>query len=224
MKTFVKIKGHPNWFWLVQNLSELPHNIGETMQKRLIESVSGDLFKTEDGRDNSLLAKLNAVAHNPPNYARIIHKYGSILIRPVGSFMLFDGEEVIETILSENAFPKENSNSHICICENTMIADAEWVEYLKNRFNKPLEVLNFFSTRPVDEIAESLAGMKFITFSTTFTNMEWFENLCMAIPSNFTGKIIGYCHDAQRWEVAKEILSKHNLLNRLEIVTSFNEG
>jgi hypothetical protein len=79
-----------------------------------------------------------------------------------------------------------------------MNAEPNWLSYLHNRFpGEQIEVLNFFSTRSVNELKEIFKNVDYITFSTTFTSTQWFKNLIEA--STDTNKIIGLSHTG--WDI-----------------------
>jgi hypothetical protein len=216
MNKFVSIEGYPDQFFMVVSKPEdLPNGIEDKMQKRL-ETVCADEW-VSDKKDSSF-SKFQFAAMNTPNYEAMLHKHPgwTMLIRQIGSYMyLNDDHKITQTIFSED-FPR-NTEATIVVCENASVPEPEWIKYLEARFpGEKIEVLNFFSTRSVEELTKLFKTTKYITFSTTFSSTEWFDNII----KSKTGEnvIIGYCHTPEMWDKIKTDYPGENF----EIVNSLN--
>lgn len=199
MNRYVKVKGHPNWF-LVFNADTIVDGLNETMQQKLIRSEVNTLHN-DNGRDMGNLTRLKFVAVMSIDYSELIKKYGEIIIRPSGSYMPMRGNEITEEAYAES-FPVDEFGD-IVICENDANAEYDWVEYLKKRFpKKKIITINFFDLRHEKEVSDYFAKAEIITFSTTFSNYEWFKKLTKLSVGK---KVLGYCHDKEKWHDAIEI-------------------
>lgn len=201
MNKYVKIKGHDNWFLVLSSGQSEPEGLSEEMQNKITRMEVCKLHNPAATMDFTHRVILSAV--HKLDYESLAKKYGTILIRPIGSFMTpIKGMEIVSTVYS-NHFPIEDFNS-IVICENDNKAERYWVKYLENRFpNKPITVINFFDLRSEEEVSQYFLEAEFITFATTFTKFEWFEKLVRNLkPHN---KVIGYCIDSTKWIEALKI-------------------
>lgn len=199
MNRYVKVKGHANWFLVLESDNDEPNGLSETMQEKILRSELCDLHNPEAKID--FVHRVTLVATRNIDYESLAKKYGTILIRPIGSFMpLYDNEITEETF--DTDFPIEEF-AEIVICENDQKAEYKWVEYLKSRFpNKKILTINFFDLRSENEVEKYFSKAKYITFSTTFSRYEWFKKLTKFSKGK---KIIGYCHDPKNWKLANEI-------------------
>lgn len=206
MNKFVKIKGYPhNYFMTISKVEELPDGISDTMQKRIETVVGSELMSKKDYHPQIFFERFHHAVHNKPDYEGILKKLPgkTLLIRPIGSFMILHDDHEIEEIVYSKDFPEENSDAKIVVCENDMEAESQWIEYLNKRFpEQKIKVLNFFRTRSEESLKESFSGVDFITFSTTFSSFDWFEK---AVKCSDNQKIIGYSHSPQNWDKAKVI-------------------
>ncbi len=199
LNRYVKIKGHPNWFLVLEADDDEPDGLSEIMQEKILRSEVCALHNPDVKMD--FVHRVKLAATRKLDYESLAKKYGTILIRPIGSYMsLYQNEIVAETF--DTNFPIEDF-AEIVICENDREAEYKWVEYLKNRFpKKKILTINFFDLRSESEVEKYFSKAKFITFSTTFTRFQWFEKL-----SKFARykRVIGYCHSPENWKVALEI-------------------
>lgn len=199
MKKYVKVKGHNNWF-LVYKSGDNDKELSQVMQEKLLRSEVSALHNKNVKPDYK--NRLIKIAIYNLNYEDIVEKYGTILIRPIGSYMPLEGNEIIKEKFDTN-FPIDNY-ADIVICENDRIAEHKWVEYLKNRFpNDKITTINYFDLRSDEEIKKYFEKAKFVTFSTTFSDLEWFKKLSNNVSAN--NKIIGYSHNKNMWEEVLEI-------------------
>lgn len=206
---YVKVKGHNNWFLVLEPNATLPTNFSPVMQEKILRSEVYTLHggKTIDKGDFDRRLKL--LATTQIDYEYIASKYGTILIRPIGSYMPLRGNEITEEKFDNNFYESyypldDSSFGEVVICENDKIAESKWVRYLQANFpNKTIATINFFDLRTENEVAEFFKRATYITFSTTFSKYEWFEKLNRHLNSNH--KVIGYCHIADNWKKALEI-------------------
>lgn len=199
LNRYVKIKGHLNWFLVLEADDDEPDGLSEIMQEKILRSEVCALHNPDAKMD--FVHRVKLAATRKLDYESLAKKYGTILIRPIGSYMsLYQNEIVAETF--DTNFPIEDF-AEIVICENDREAEYKWVEYLKNRFpTKKILTINFFDLRSEDEVEKYFSKAKYITFSTTFTRWSWFEKL-----SKFARhkQVIGYCHSPENWKRALEI-------------------
>lgn len=195
MNRYVKVKGHNNWFLVLEPNQTEPNQLSETMQQKIVLSE----FQTIHNKDIRLdfSHRLTLAATYELDYEKIASKYNkTLLIRPSGSYMyLYDNEIIAETY--DNMFPIDDF-ADIVICENDSHAPHNWISYLKNIFpNKKITTINFFFLRSDEEIEKYFSKAKFITFSTTFSNYDWYNKLLKHI--NAHHHIIGNCSDNEKW-------------------------
>jgi hypothetical protein len=200
LNRYVKVKGHPNWFLVLEADNDEPNGLSEIMQEKILRSEVCALHNPEDKMD--FVHRVTLVATRGIDYEGLAKKYGTILIRPIGSFMpLYYNEITDETF--DTDFPIEEF-AEIIICENGQKAEYKWVKYLKSRFpNKKILTINFFDLRSENEVEKYFSKAKYITFSTTFSRFNWFEKLSKFAKADH--KIIGYCHSPENWQRATEI-------------------
>ena len=224
MKKYVQISGYGDqWFWLIESIDDIDDDTTDELQEKMEAVVKSDLYT--DGSKTNLkldwLARVSAVQANPVDYSSMFLKYGPIVVREIGSFMLYDSNSVVNTIMADK-FPSKNSSADIVVCENDYHPEMPWIVYLNRLFpDQCINVLNLFRTRK--NLSVEL-NVKYITFYTTFTNYDWFERILDTILENgWTGKkIIGHCVDRDRWTfpigIYEKVTSVIELGNTLEMV------
>lgn len=206
---YVKVKGHDNWFFVLEPNMSLPNNFKPVMQEKILRSEVYTLHGGKNIDKGDFDRRLKLLATKEIDYENEANKCGAILIRPIGSYMPLSGNEItsekLDSDFNQSYFPLDDSCfGEIVICENDKIAEYKWVKYLQSRFpNKTIATINFFDLRTDDEVAEFFKRAKYITFSTTFSNYEWFKKLNRHL--NSYHKVIGYCHVQDNWAKALEI-------------------
>lgn len=209
MNRYVKVKGHHNWFLVLEANNKEPQGLSEIMQEKILRSEVCQLHNPKEKID--LPHRLVMAATKEINYKALAEKYGTILIRPIGSFMPLSHNEIIEETFDSD-FPIEEF-AEIVICENDQNAEYEWVQYLKCRFpNKKIITINFFDLRSEQEVQKYFDKAQYITFSTTFTKYEWFEKLTKFADNK---KIIGFCHNPNNWKKAIQINPNIEIIEKL---------
>lgn len=209
MNKYVKVDCHKNWFLVLSENDKEPYNLSSDMGERMMRSEVCALHGDNPKKD--IQHRLVALATREINYENLVKKYGTILIRPSGTFMLLYGNVVIEECFDNN-FPIEIFGE-IVICENDRIAEHKWVDYLKKTYpNKKIVTINYFDLRSDSEVEKYFEKAELITFSTTFSNMDWFKKLNNHL--SIIHKVIGYSHDMDKWEEALKIN------NTVEVVES----
>lgn len=212
MNRYVKVKGHANWFLVLKPNTNEPEGLSETMQEKILRSEVCGLHDPEEKRSDVLFVhRLINIATREIDYEDKANKYGTILIRPIGSFMPLQGNEITEEKFSED-FPIDEFGD-IVICENDKYPDQEWVNYLKIRFpDKKIVTINYFDLRSDSDVEKFFEKAEYITFSTTFSDFGWFKKLSKHVTDNH--KVIGYSHDAGKW------IEAHEINPRVEIIES----
>jgi hypothetical protein len=201
LNRYVKVKGHPNWFLVLDANQKEPQGLGCIMKEKILRTEVYTLHVGKKVDTTDCERRVTMAATKKIDYESLAKKYGTILIRPIGSFMPLYYNEITEETFDTD-FPIEEF-AEIVICENDQKAEYKWVEYLKSRFpNKKILTINFFDLRSENEVEKYFSKAKYITFSTTFSRYQWFEKL-----TKFSNgkKIIGYCHSPENWERANEI-------------------
>lgn len=197
---YVKVKGHSNWFLCLSPDDYLPEGFNETMQQKILRSEVCALHNPDAKMD--YVHRITLVATMLLDYESRVKKYGTILIRPIGSFMPLYYNEIIEEKFDTD-FPIEDY-AEIVICENDRIAEYKWIEFLKRRYpNKAITTINYFDLRSENEVSKYFENAKYITFSTTFSSFDWFKKLTRFATNEH--KILGYCHDPSKWDEALKI-------------------
>lgn len=210
MSKFVKIEGYEGWFLVIDNIDQTTNSLNEQMQERLERYVGGEI--KQEGDKRLFLERFSCITNNKIDYRTIFKKYshiGSLLIREIGSYMFLTKDLKITEIVYSECFPNKQSTADIIVCENDFEADAEWINYLTKRFkDKKIKVLYFFNSRDNHEIKKVFEKATLITFSTTFTNTEWFEKLI----ANLTyQKVIGFCWDFNKWGEIEHLYRNVNI-------------
>lgn len=208
MNRYIKIKGHTNWFLLLSAEENESVGLSDIMQEKILRSEVQSLHNPEV---KDYVQRLTLVAARTINYEQLANKYGTILIRPSGSFMTLLDNEIIDEIYGTD-FPIDDY-AEIVVCENDKSAEYKWIDYLKQRFpNQKITTINYFDLRSEDDITKYFNHAKYITFSTTLTQLDWFEKMIKLVTDKHT--IIGYCHIADNWIKATE------MYKNIEIVDS----
>jgi len=198
MNKYVKVVGHSNWFLVLEPNVKEPENLSSDMVEIMIRSEISQLHKVDQPDKQDLRHRMIMLGTQELDYEKIVEKYNkSILIRPSGSYMLLVHNEIIAEKYDSH-FPIDEYGE-VVICENDSKAEYKWVQSLKRRFpNKKIVTINFFDLKSEDVILEYFNHADYITFSTTFSSLEWFEKLTkLAQPRH---KIIGWSHDYSKWD------------------------
>jgi hypothetical protein len=210
MNRYVKVKGHNNWFLVLTSSDIGPEDLNETMKEKILRSQVAKLHDPNATMD--FTHRLIMAATYDLNYQSLADKYGTILIRPIGSFMPLYGNEITKETYDTD-FPIEEFGE-IVICENDEVADYDWVKYLKTNFpDKKIVTINYFDLRSENEVSQYFSHAKYITFSTTFTSYEWFKKLTKL--STDEHEIIGYCFNPDNWKEARKINKNVKIVKKL---------
>ena len=226
MFRFVKIKNHPNWFLVIDKpispeLNDIFNQIRENnhINNFFKETKPNETEFEIECRISNLTYALNSYI----DYNSYLKKYNeSLIVRQPGSFMFLSDQIIERELLSEfPAFPIDDSD--IVICENDHIPESWWIDVLQKEFpKKTIETLNLFKHRTIDELKVQLTKPTIITFTTTFLNLDWFENLITVI-KDMKGKtlFIHWKGDEYIWlnvqEKFKKELNQFKRNNKLEI-------
>ena len=197
LKKFVQIEGHGDqWFWFIESEDDLCDELESNLDVKLKDAVTRQLY-TDDTKTTirpDWFYRVETVHREVVNYTEKFFRYGPLLIREIGSFMVMNNNLKFTKYIQSDRFPRDNSSCDIVVCENDFRAEEPWIEFLGKKFpGQSVTLLNLFSTRTEDELDENL-NVKYITFYTTFTSYDWFENILdTIIRNNWSGKeIIGH--------------------------------
>ncbi len=209
LNRYVKVEGHNNWFLVLNANTYEPNGLSENMQERILRSQVCGLHHDTPKNRMDFVHRLKIAATRNIDYENLANKYGTILIRPIGSFMPLYGNKITNEVF-DNDFPIEEY-AEIVICENDEKAEWKWIEYLKNRFpNKKILTINYFDLRSDYDVKRYFEKAKYVTFSTTFSKYDWFEKLTKHITNQ---KIIGFSHLRDNWKTALEINPNIDIVN-----------
>lgn len=201
LNQYVKIKGYPNWFMLLTHDINLPEGFTERMRTQMFRSRLCQLHNNTPEAQQGFQYQAIMRAVEGIDYESLANKYGSLLIQEVGSFMPLLGSE-IKDIRYETHFPIEDF-ADIVICENDERCEYKWNSYLQERFpTNTITTINYFDLRSDEEVKAYFQKAKIITFSTTFSDFDWFRKLATHAGNK---QIIGFCSDNSKWEIAKSI-------------------
>jgi len=198
---YVKIKGYDNWFWHIPKGEPIDFAYGHKVQERLVTKVIGGIHKPDNP---GYWDQVATVAAHYLDYSEAAAKSDrDLLVQPIGSYMfLSDDMEIVKSTESED-FPIDSFGS-VVVCENDNDMPYEWEQYLKRRFPKlNIVLINHFRTRDDKTIREYFRHAKYVTFSTTFTSMDWWELLVKNLYKK--NQVMGYCADDKNWKKAMEI-------------------
>jgi hypothetical protein len=211
MNTFVKIeKGYKIWFLLLDSIESIPEGFSEKMQEQILRSEVCELHNPNAKFD--FTHRVIMAATREIDYGKYVDKYGTILVQPVGSFMPLGASKITEYKTSE-FFPVDEF-ADIVICENDQRCEHGWKKYLQTAYpDQSIAVINFFDLRDETEVRAYFEKASLVTFSTTFTRMEWFEKLAKCLyPHN---KVIGYSHNPMKWKEAIQMLPDVTIIENL---------
>ena len=191
MNKYIKIKGWENYSLVVDetfmNFTSLSEQKSEEILRKHVVELHSPTHKLDTTRRLILAATRNL------DYKALHDKYGTLYVQPNGSFCIpYDGLEISDEMYSEH-FPI-GEYADILICENDSYCQFEWLEYLKNipEFKSlSIKTIPFFDISDESMVSEYFTNCKVVTFSTTFTNLEWFKKLTRNLqPHN---KVLGHC-------------------------------
>lgn len=202
MYKFVKVEGYDEWYLLLDKTTRNLENFN--FQERITRKVFNGIHQKDELSKGNTISKLIKVACDNIDYDELIKKYGSLLIRSIGSFMPLRGNKIVKKVYSKG-FPLNKNKATIFVCENDAEAPYSWLKYLNSHYpDKEIEVINFFDTRDVGYLSEIFQYAEVITFSTTFTNMGWVQKLAKS--ANKKTPILGYSTNKKGWAKAIKIL------------------
>lgn len=176
---------YDNWFLVIDGCSNLPTWEDEL---RFHQNMATQLLK-EGLNGNSeiqpyIVGRFQACMRNPIDYGTLLQKYPGVtlLIREIGSWMTLNScHNITDTQYSETTNFPVDTKSQIIICENDPFPEDWWVVKLEKQYpGKHIATLTNFYNRTVDEIRKSVVQAEIITFTTTFSRLDWFENLLKA--------------------------------------------
>lgn len=117
---YVKVKGHSNWFLVLDANQSEPEGLSEIMQEKILRSEVCAVHNPNVNPDYT--HRVIIAATKNIDYEVLAKKYGTILIRPIGSFMPLYYNEIIEEVFDVD-FPIEQF-AEIVICENDQHAEV----------------------------------------------------------------------------------------------------
>lgn len=215
MNRYVKVEGHSNWFLVLEPNSDIDfEQLASDNQEKILRSevctLHGDVSNATEGE--LVIQRIIKAATHAIDYRELVDKYGTILVRPIGSFMLLRGNEITNEKIDSH-YPIDDF-ADIVICENDQHSEYKWRTYLSNRFpNKTITTINYFDLRSEEEVAEYFNNAEYVTFSTTFSKIEWYEKMARNLVG--ANKVIGYSHDESKWNSALEIFNEVEIVNEL---------
>lgn len=214
MNKFVKLKGWSNWTLVVdkdfEDIDELSVQKSEEILRKLVVELHTPSVKLDAWR------RIILVATRKLDYENLVEKYGTLYVQEHGSFCIPHEElEIVDEIYSTH-FPI-NDFADILICENDASCNFEWKEYLKETYpDMSIKTIPFFDICDETKVKEYFDNAKLITFSTTFSDLEWFKKLKRNLNKNH--KVVGHCvMDNFDYTEVNKILSTVNFIKNLKM-------
>ncbi len=81
MNRYVKVKGHSNWFLVMESGDSEPENFGENMKEQILRSEVCQLHNPNAKMD--FTHRVVLAATHELDYGELANKYGTILIRVI---------------------------------------------------------------------------------------------------------------------------------------------
>jgi len=206
MNKFIKVKGHNCWFLVVNEETTGVEKLGEDSHEKILRRETQRIFNDEDKRGDltQRLQMLTDLHISGVDYLGFHRKYKTdVLVRESGSWMTLTESDIVTSVKYSAHYPADEY-ADIIICENDMNPDPTWYAYLRDQYpNKTISTLSFFDLQPEERIRDIFSKATHITFSTTFTNYEWYKK--MVYCTNEDHIITGYCCDDSSWDEALDI-------------------
>lgn len=210
----------------IGNISDLAQDIemSERAHNRLIRKFvqCHGWTKNKNYKPEPIDVILQVAAKHQGNYREKAISLGcDVYVQESGGYCHAPGDDSDFRIIDEcygYDYPIKGEIGDIVIVENDILCEYKWRNYLATRFpGKEISVLNCFDTRCVEFVKEYIKDAEYVTFSTTFTNFDWFDTLNKSVTNQ---KIIGYSHDSEKWgeavslfdheiEIVKTLRSDH---------------
>jgi hypothetical protein len=145
MNRYIKIKGHPNWFLVLEAGQREPENLSESMQEKIFNSEIKDGL-SENGRPD-YVQRIQMAGSREINYEDVATKFSkTLLIRPTGSYMFLSTNNEI----TDEVFDK---HSRLKILERSLFV----------KMIKQLNRLGLIIYRPVFLTRRSLQSISFLS-------------------------------------------------------------
>jgi len=153
----------------------------------------------------------------------LISKKKDVVMWFNGAWALLSSFDIINTFeLPFGKFPNEKS-SEIVVCENDMNLEKEWVDFLNENYGKDICGLIGFRNREIESIKDSFETAKYITFTTTFGDWDWFEKLLISLSDLKNKIIVGHMKGNEDWTLLipnhlKDLWNKVCENNRFKVI------
>lgn len=210
---YIKIKGHDNWFLVLEKGKKIPDDLNEIMHTRMFRKVVSEIHNP-DCKDEMWADRVKRAAVDDIDYQKFLDSGDNdILVRPFGSWMHLPKDMRAQRVAYSDGFPPEKFGT-IVICENDADPSWRWVEYLTERFPKEtIETIPFFDTQSDKHVREYFKHARYVTFSTTFTSYDWWKKLVRNLYKK--NEVIGYCGDKKNWEEALKTYSNVEVIKTI---------
>lgn len=218
-RTFARFKGNTEYYLVLRpgenltteeadvlkdrHLKTVFHSGKKAVEQIALDQTTGkitdrfaDMRMQVEAAKTSFAANIGLGLSRGIDYGKFANKYGSIIIRENGTWQGYFPEQYDSIVYSE-VWPKSWDKADIVICENDPEPEKEWVEWLQKEYpGRTISTINFFGTRNDADLQSKLKDCNLITFSTTFTNTDWWEAL---LRNKGDQPIVGYCHNYDSW-------------------------
>ena len=211
MNRYVKIEGHSEWFLFLECGQKEPEGMSENMQQRILRSQVNKLHHDTPKNRMEFKPRLVKSATMNIDYEQLAVRHNGVLIRQIGSYMPIYRNKITHELYDKD-FPI-SEYAEIVICENDETPEWCWKKYIEKRFpDTKYLTINFFDLRSEYDVQRYFEHAKYVTFYTTFSDLEWFKKLTR----NLSGqKVIGHSCVADRWEEALQINSDVEIISEL---------
>ena len=219
MFKFIKIKDYQNWFLLFDvTTPKFSKSDKEVFKKNMLDFVLSTCDPSAPDIGYRLELVIRQSVTDVLEQQLILDSNTKICVRGNGSWTtLQDDDIIIDTVFHDTVTWPIDGDGKLIVCENDFSVNNEWWDKLSYEFPNycPTTVNNFFA-RSQSEIQRIVDNADVITFTTTFSNLDWFDKLYTALyRTKQSKKLYFHCSNDDIWsnilEKYPRIITHHDL-------------